>query len=271
MRWGDGMIRRRVLPALAALLLVLAAPQAEAQRLATQRSLNDKPHGLRMVTDPVRAGKRAQRFEVRPGDCGSDPGWSDCATDRERSEVSVKRRFRHGTDQWFGFSVWLPPDFRTSSRVNTSVGQIHQTGGPSGKSGGFPSFPPLLQLEMRGDLYYAKVSILTGSATDVTERDRDFPLASISAMRGRWTDIIMHLDTSKGQQVLEVYVDGTRKAAIRDFINFIPKEYYFKYGIYRSFVSRHGGPMPTQVVVIDEVKMGKTRDAVTVNPAKPVD
>ena len=90
-------------------------------------------------------------------------------------------------------------------------------------------------------------------------------------MRGKWTDILIHLDTAKGKEVLEVYVNGQRKAALTDFINFIPKEFYFKYGIYRSFVSRHGGPMPTQILYIDEVKLGKSADKVRVNEARPMD
>ena len=40
---------------------------------------------------------------------------------------------------------------------------------------------------------------------------------------------------------------------------------------YRSFVSQHGGPMPTQIVWIDEVKMGKNQELVAINKATPVD
>ena len=37
-----------------------------------------------IVNDIVRAGNEAQRFEVRPGDCGEDEVWSDCNNNRER-------------------------------------------------------------------------------------------------------------------------------------------------------------------------------------------
>ena len=60
-------------------------------------------------------------------------------------------------------------------------------------------------------------------------------------------------------------------------INFIPKETYFKYGIYRSFVSRYKnihGKMPTQIVFYDEVRRGRSIEEVdrNINPKlKPVD
>ena len=271
MRWRDGGMQLvRAVAASLTLAIALPAP-ADAGRLPGQRSLSTTKWGYQIVKAPTRAGSQAQRFEVRAGDCGTDEGWSDCATDRERSEISVKKRWRFGQEMWIGYSVYLPPDFATSSRVRTTVGQIHQTGGPIGRAYGLPSFPPLVQLEMIGNRYYANVHVLTGSTSNVTDRSREFPLASIASMRGRWTDIMIHLDTTNGAQVLDFYVNGKRAGGIRDFIQFKPREYYFKYGIYRSFVSKNGGPMPTQILVIDEVKMGNSVARVAVQNNRPVD
>ena len=242
-----------------------------AGRLDTFRSLSDTPHGYALVSAPTRAGSKAERFEVRPGDCGDAKEWSDCANNRERSELSARERWQHGTPQWMAFSVYLPEDFQTSARVNTTVGQIHQEGGPSGTAGGLPSYPPVLQLSMKGNRYFANISLLSGSATNVIHRDQQFTLARVSDMRGRWTDILVHFDTSGGTEVLEVFVNGQRKGVVRDFINFVPESYYMKYGIYRSFVSRHGGPMPTQILYIDEAKLGPTQASVQLNPERPVD
>ena len=60
-------------------------------------------------------------------------------------------------------------------------------------------------------------------------------------------------------------------------INFKPKSTYFKYGIYRSFVSRYKGlhgEIPTQIVYYDEVRRGTSIEDVdrNINPKlKPVD
>lgn len=80
-----------------------------------------------------------------------------------------------------------------------------------------------MQLEMRGNSYVAGVHILTGSADNVRDNVKKFTLANINTMRGKWTDVMIHLDTDNDREVLEVYVNGTRKAAIKDFINFVPE------------------------------------------------
>jgi hypothetical protein len=58
-----------------------------------------------------------------------------------------------------------------------------------------------------------------------------------------------------------VWVNGQLKADIKgpNTINTTPV--YFKYGIYRSFVSRVQN-RPTQVLYFDEVRKGPTRESV---------
>lgn len=241
-----------------------------AQRLPVERSLqkNQTEHGYAKIRGLTRLGKRAQRFEVRPGDCGWDSGWSDCDNDRERSELYVKRDWRHGTDQWIAFSIYLPPDFKTSSRVRTTVGQVKMKGGPSGFAGGFPSEPGVFQMEMLGNRYFLRVHVLSGPFNNVRNDIADYQLASISELRGKWTDFAVRLNTQGSPGTLEVFKNGKQVAVHPYNQSYKPKSYYFKYGIYRSFVSRHSGPMPTQVVFIDEVRMGKTYEKVAVELQK---
>lgn len=144
---------------LAMALGTLVACSASSGALSVQRSLSTTSYGYTKVSTPTRAGNMAERFEVRPGDCASEGGWSDCNTDRERSEVRGLRNITPGEDVWFAFSIYLPGDFPTSSRINTTLGQIHQRGGPSSSAGGFPSFPPVLQLEARGNSYRASIHV----------------------------------------------------------------------------------------------------------------
>lgn len=144
-------------------------------------------------------------------------------------------------------------------------------GWPSDTAGDLPYFPPLMQMEMPGSNYTARIHVLSGSATNVRDNPADFHLADIDGMRGRWTDITVQLDTSNGNELLEVFVYGGRMAELFDFINFISVECYFKHGIYRSFVSRHGGPIPKQDVVIDEVRMVRTAANVKIDAMRPVD
>ena len=240
-------------------------------RLPGHRSLSTTAHGYTIVTDTVRAGKQAQRFEVRAGDCGADAVWSDCDNDRERSEFSVSEFFAPGDDRWIGFSLFLPANFPSSPTVSTTLGQIHQQGGPTGKAMGLPSFPPLLQLNARGEAYTACVHILTGSAGNVSDRCRYIQLAKLSDMRGRWTDVLLHFDSRNEKSLIEMHINGRRVGKLENFVNFWPRKYYVKYGIYRSFVSQNGAPMPTQTAWFDEVRIGHTRASVEVDPVEPVD
>ncbi|WP_299703793.1 heparin lyase I family protein [uncultured Tateyamaria sp.] len=253
------------------LCLTLAAftipDPVNAQRLPVERSMkqNTTKHGFANVKGNARLGKRAQRFEVRAGDCGWDDGWSDCDNDRERSELYVKKDWRAGTDQWIGFSIYLPPDFKTSSRVRTTVGQVKMKGGPTGFIGGFPSEPGVFQMEMLGDRYFLRVHVLSGPFDNVRNDIKDYNLASIRELRGKWTDFVVRVNTKTAPGTIEVYRNGTRVAAHNYNQNYAPKAYYFKYGIYRSFVSQHRGPMPTQVVYFDEVRMGRNYEKVAVD------
>ncbi len=265
------------------------ASGAQAQRLATEKTLVATNYGVTIVADPVRAGKKAQRFEVRPADCAGQ----DCQTDRERAMVRLKKSWRYGSPQWIGFSLFVPSDFQTSGKVDTSVAILHQRGGPTNTQEGRVQDPPVMQMQLRGDRFYAAIHFLTGNPTEVRDETRDLPLATVSSLRGHWTDVLVHFDTSGTGQRLEIYLNGQRRAAIPDFMalgveaagvpvyqreatiaNFIahrPQDYNFQYGIYRAFVSRHGKPMPTQVVLFDEVRMGRRIEDVLVNKDKPVD
>ncbi len=252
------------------LLLTLSACQTSGG-VSGKRSLNTTDWGYNHTTEVARAGEESQRFELRPGDCGADSGWSDCDNDRSRSEISVSRKWYYGGNKWLGFSVYLPSDFKTSPRVHTSVGQIHQKGGPTGTASGFKSMPPLMQKNMKGDVYHMCVHILSGDPKNVVDECKYLDIAKVSDMRGKWTDIMINFDTSDDKQIMDVYVNNTKVSSISNWINFKAKEYYVKYGIYNSFISRHGGLMPTQVLFIDEVKMGDSMESVQINEIDPVD
>ncbi len=77
---------------LALFIVALLPLVSQAQYTGFQRSLNDRPWGIqpseRSKKEPVYAGPRAERFELRQGDCGFQPNWNDCEMDRERVEMS---------------------------------------------------------------------------------------------------------------------------------------------------------------------------------------
>lgn len=247
---------------LAALALLLLAGPAAAQRLDGARSLSDTPWGYAIVQDPVFAGAEAQRFEVRPGDCAAGPTWDDCATDRERSEFRPRARWQPGADLWIGFALLLPADFASSDRVNTSLMQIHQQGGPVRTANGTVSRPPVMQIEARGNSLRLTVHVAGGADIHRT-------LAPLTALRGGWHRIAVHFASAEPHLVL--WIDDRPVAEVAGWSLPPPEFFYLKYGLYRSFVSRRPGPMPTQIAWFDEMRLGASAAEVRPDPARPVD
>ena len=48
----------------------------------------------------------------------------------------------------------LSKDFVDTYPTNTSLGQVHQYGGPLGTAGGFASLPPLIQIDARQGYFF---------------------------------------------------------------------------------------------------------------------
>ncbi|HPD93280.1 MAG: heparin lyase I family protein [Rhodobacter sp.] len=253
------MVRRFVLMTLVAVAL---PGLAGAQRLPGARSLSDTPWGYGIVSGPARAGAQAQRFELRAGDCAANTGGDDCARDRERTEFRPDFEWPPGQTVWIGLSILLPAGFPVSDRVNTTLVQIHQRGGPERRAGGRVSHPPVMQIEARGD--WLSVTVHVPDAPNIHHR-----LMRLESMRGGWHDLAIGFDSREPR--LSIWIDGQERADIAAWDAPLPEVYYLKYGLYRSFVSRHGGPMATQIAWFDEVRLGPSRAAVAVDPSDPVD
>jgi len=225
----------------------------------------------------ARAGKYFQRFELRDGDCFGDDSWSDCDTNRERVEFSTRPRQPIKKNQCYGYSLMLSKDFKDTYPTNTSLGQVHQYGGPTGTAGGLASFPPLIQIDARQGYLFFNWHELSGLAKNVTDDSRYFRLKALKDMKNVWTDISFCLDFKNNR--MDTWVDGIKKVEIlKSPIFFKPKGIYFKHGIYRSFISRYkdqnNGKMPTQVVFYDEIRRGNSIEKVDINinpKLKPVD
>ena len=236
-------------------------------------------HNFQYIKDKTkaRAGKYYQRFEVRDGDCFGDDSWNDCENNRERVEFSSKPQQRPVKKQCYGYSLMLSKDFIDTHPTNTSLGQVHQTGGPTGTAGGLASYPPLIQIDARlGGLHF-NWHKLSGSETNVIDRSYYYELKRLRNMKEVWTDISFCLDFKNER--MDVWVDGVQKVKIlKSPIFFKPKEIYFKHGIYRSFISKYkerkNSKMPTEIVFYDEVRRGNSIEKVDINinpKLKPVD
>lgn len=225
--------------------VLLAAPAFAGEKgdfTRFERSLNDTPHGYQMVEDPAGDG-RVERFEVRAGDCGVNGAWSDCREDRERSELSeFGSRSPDGSEAWYGFSFYLPDDWPDVWPTKTVIAQWHQT----------LSHPVWMLLQRRGAL---------GLDNQAKGRTREFiELISAEGLRGRWWRVELHAKWSTDPDgLIRLYIDGEQKVERRG-PNMTAADVYFRYGVYRSFISRHGHPVPTQAAYFKDVSKAKTRE-----------
>ena len=78
--------------------------------------------------------------------------------------------------------------------------------------------------------------------------------------RGRWHDIVVHAKwCTGGGGFVKVWVNGELKAEVNGRNTYNNEPIQFKYGVYRSFVGRYGGRVPTQIAYFDEVRKGLAR------------
>ena len=232
-----------------------------------------KKKNFGLINNPVKArrGEKYQRFEVADGDCFKGGDWNDCETDRERVEFTATPMQKPTGNQCFAFSIMLDDSFQSVSPTNTSLGQIHQKGGPKGSMEGIKSNPPLIQFDVKNDYYELNWHVLSGSVNNVRDQSVFYKLIPLNDMKGKWSDISFCIDFANKN--ISVWVNGDKKVNIdKAPINakLVPTAIYFKHGIYRSFISkykaRHGTDvMPTQIVYYDEVRRGFSIDEVDFN------
>lgn len=215
-----------------------------------KRSLNDRPYGYRVVEDPTGSAptRRVERFEVRPGDCVDAKRWGDCRNDRERSELSQETNLgMEGDAYWYGWFFYLPKDFPHVYPTKLTLGQFHQK-----KSWVFFMFQHLK------DGFYIE------RHWNHKTKERKLLLGE-DELRGRWHRIEVHAGWSRNDSgFFRVYVNG-KKAYEYEGKTMSARRIYFKYGVYRAFVSRYKGvrnvdEVPAQIAYYANVRRGKTRE-----------
>ena len=123
-----------------------------------------------------RSGNYYQKFELRYGDCFGDESWNDCDNDRQRIEFSSEPNQPIFGKQCYGYSIKLSNNFTDIKKVSTTLGQIHQKGGPSGKANSLTSFPPLIQIDARKGNLYLNWHKLSGSRGNVKDESKYYKL-----------------------------------------------------------------------------------------------
>lgn len=214
------------------------------------RSLNTTSYGYLVLEDPTTTApvEKVEAFEVRPGDCESDSGWSDCENDRERSELSeADKDTLPGDMHWYGWNIYFPEDYPNIYPTKTALGQFHQL-----------DAHPVWMFQHSDSGYYLDDQVF-GTTREYHK------LIDESDLRGQWHNIELQvLWATDGSGYFRVWVDGVQKV---DYSGqtMDAEKVYFKYGIYRSFMSRYKDAnnvteVPRQKVYYSNVKRSNTRE-----------
>ena len=251
------------------------------------RLYSPAPHAFRFSTagEPVRRGTKAERFELREGDCGG----SDCGSARARAEIAQDRAAttaRLDRDIWYGWSF-----FNASIGAVTRERALGTVLGQWKLEGDQPSLFRLVQVAAgEGDMAHCDPAVCTqgGAPGDdvmleldamaqaqawgvARNQGRICRLFSLAAQRGRWVDIVVNTNFGTDSygylrvwvngelrcnyqgQVVSGQAAGARVAGPTD-----------RRGIFTSYTERWtkafgAAPKPTLIAYYDEYLSGTSR------------
>lgn len=217
---------------------------AQGWKLVRSLPIGAKARNVKLVTapEPVHNGATSIRFDVRPGDCSRGKhGWNDCERDRERAELKQVDYNDEGDRFWYSFALFVPESHQNLWPTKTYFAQFHQQG----------ARPAMMFANQDGGLSLEVRSSPQGVFRLIDEND----------LKGKWHRIVSRIHWSKNVGALDVWVNG-RKVVTYTGPTMSAGKIYFKFGIYRSFVSRN--PLAASVghrAYFDDVRRASSASA----------
>ena len=206
---------------------------------------------------PVRSGNKSWRFEVREGDCGGDKKYSDCKSNRQRTELQTKEFQKRNKEYWYSASIYLPNNYVSAAPVRTVFTQIYEKG-----------WKPILMITDRENKWLEVGRMWSGEYVEMKKGIK------INDMKGKWTDILINVRYSRKEDgFMKVWINNKlilESLNIKTFTPYTNKGAKLEWGIYQTGVSywksKNGDkPYPSMVVYFDEVNQGNSKEKVIKN------
>ena len=206
---------------------------------------------------PVRSGNKSWRFEVREGDCGGDKKYSDCKSNRQRTELQTKEFQKRNKEYWYSASIYLPDNYISVAPVRSVFTQIYEKG-----------WKPILMITDRSNEWLEIGRMWSGEYVEMKKGIK------INDMKGKWTDILINARYSREEDgYLKVWVNDKlilEALNIKNITPYTKRGVGLDFGIYQTFVSgwkreHRDKPYPTMVVYFDEVNLGTSKEKVIKN------
>ena len=243
------------------IFVAVFAHAADDQREGFTRFLTDKMWAVTEVGDPTGLAPDpiVQRFELRPGDCLSEPPFNDCENSVERAELAqdINPPSSSSDVYWYRWEVFFPEDFKGSYPARNRHGQFID------KATGSAAW--VFEIGSTGALWF-------GSRFD--EESRFFSLINERELRGQWHEIIVEGVWNNPDGRINVWVNGEQRARYRG-VTCGRCKIFLSYGISRvgvsEFKKRHPEKaLPVQVVYYLPVRIQRDDPGwIVAPPPKP--
>ena len=243
------------------IFVAVFAHAADDQREGFTRFLTDKVWAVTEVGDPtgLASDPIVQRFELRPGDCLSEPPFNDCENSVERAELAQDTNPPSSSSDayWYRWEVFFPEDFKGSYPARNRHGQFID------KATGSAAW--VFEIGSTGALWF-------GSRFD--DESRFFSVINERELRGQWHEIIVEGVWNNPDGRINVWVNGEQRARYRG-VTCRRCKVFFSYGISRvgvsEFKKRHPEKaLPVQVVYYLPVRIQRDDPGwIVAPPPKP--
>ncbi len=206
------------------------------------------------VSTPTRRGDTALAFRVEDGQCRGNVRFDDCSAGRERSEITDLAPVRLNQEEWYAVSMFIPSGTTGIDPAITGLMQWQDTRGSGEITLG-------LSLYDREGIELVQDDPTTQQVDDMAP-PRPMVIKTVvppSQVQGRWHDVRVQAVWSTGDEgMINVWINDRLVHQHRGRNlnrNVAPT---FKFGVYRSGLGRIERPVPTQIVIYDEIRRGRT-------------
>lgn len=233
MHRSAALLRRGALVVAVLAVTGLGPARSEADRPAPPISLADdfrgavgpvwqlqriRPDAITVVRDPAGLDREVVAITLRSGDMADSAGASERAELSEANHVHLPT----GTDVWYGFSLYLAPDFPVVDR-RLVLGQWKQGCGDC-----TADHSPGIANRYRNGVF--SITIQDGDRRVVLFEEK-------SDIRGRWNHLVYHLRlTPRADGFLQAWFNGRQVTDYRGPLGYADDldSVYFKIGLYRD-------------------------------------
>ena len=204
-----------------------------------------------LVTKDTNSNNSVIKFQLRHGDCGEEPNFSDCDNHRERAELVFEKEVAQ-KEKWYRFKIYFPSSHNPTSPANLSIIQWKRN---RANITGARSSLVLVQFQQRR-------SGLVFNRNGGTFKHSNIVLVTEEELYNRWIEIVFntnwHPDNKKG--FMRVWVNGQQKVnAMGASHSHNGEKLNLRLGLYSSALYRFTDAFPkekhpTREIYFDAIK-----------------